>query len=160
MSHEALIQGLKANIEVLENMVASIPESQLFVNRGEGVWSIYEHIDHLALVQPMVFKRLELFVKEEKPEIVPYVPDQESESSRPKKKSIKDLTAVFSEWRKRQIELIESCEPELWSKIANHPEYTLYTFEILVRHILLHDGFHLYRIEELWLVKDAYLTDM
>ena len=160
MSHEALIQGLKANIGVLENLLASIPESQLFVNRGEGVWSIYEHVNHLALVQPMVFKRLELFVKEEKPEIVPYVPDRKNEGSRSKKKPIKDLMAAFAEWRERQIELIESYKPELWSKIANHPEYTLYTFEILVRHILLHDGFHMYRIEELWLVKDAYLTDM
>ena len=98
--------------------------------------------------------------KEEKPEIRPYVPDRRSESSRSSNKPIRDVVAVFVKWRERQLELIESCEPELWSKPANHPEYTLYTFEILVRHILLHDGFHMYRIEELWLAKDAYLTNM
>ena len=108
----------------------------------------------------MLFKRLELFVKEEKPEIKPYIPDQKSESSRSGNKPIRDLVAAFAKWRKRQLELIESCEPKMWSKTARHPEYTLYTFEILVRHILLHDGFHMYRIEELWLAKDAYLTDM
>jgi hypothetical protein len=155
-----LIRGLKANIEVLANMVAAITESRLLVNRGKGVWSIYEHVNHLALVQPILSERLELFVKEEKPEIEPYVPDQKSESSRSGNRPIKDLVSAFAKWRERQIELIESCKPGLWSKPAKHPEYTLYTFEILVRHILLHDGFHMYRIEELWLAKDPYLTDM
>ena len=160
MSHEAMIRGLKDNLEVLENLVDSIPESQLSLKRGRGVWSIYEHVNHLALVQLMLFRRLELFVKEEKPEIKPYIPDQKSESIRSQNKPIGDLVAIFTKGRARQIELIDSSEPDLWSKSASHPEYTLYTFEILVRHILLHDGFHMYRIEELWLAKDAYLTEM
>jgi uncharacterized damage-inducible protein DinB len=160
MTHEALMWGLKANLEVLENLIDCIPESQLAVKRGVGIWSIYEHVNHLALVQHMLFGRLELFVKEDKPEIKPYIPDQKSESNRSKNKPIRDQVAFFSKWRTRQIELIETCEPDLWSKTASHPEYTLYTLEILVRHILLHDGFHMYRIEELWLAKDAYLTEM
>ena len=160
MTHEALVRCLKVNLEVLENLVGSVPEPQLSVNRGVGIWSIYEHVNHLAHVQRMLFERLELFVKEKKPEIKPYIPDQKSESIRSQNKTIGELLAIFAKWRKRQIELIETCEPDLWSKSASHPEYTLYTFEILVRHILLHDGFHMYRIEELWLAKDAYLTEM
>lgn len=160
MTHEALIQGLRANPEVLENLIDCIPEPQLSVKRGRDVWSIYEHVNHLAQVQLMLFTRLELFVKEAKPEIKPYMPDQKSESIRSQNKTIGDLLAIFAKWRTSQIELIETCEPDLWSKSASHPEYTLYTFEILVRHILLHDGFHMYRIEELWLAKDAYLTEM
>jgi len=160
MTHEALIRGLKANLEVLENLVDSIPESQLSVKRGRDVWSIYEHVNHLAVVQLMLFERLELFVKEQRPEIKPYIPDQKSESIHSQNKTIGDLLAIFAKWRTRQIELIETGESELWSKSASHPEYVLYTFEILVRHILLHDGFHMYRIEESWLAKDAYLTEM
>ena len=33
-----------------------------------------------------------------------------------------------------------------------------YDFEILVRHIALHDGTHLYRMEELWLMTDQALA--
>jgi hypothetical protein len=38
--------------------------------------------------------------------------------------------------------------------------YAQYGFKILVRHILLQASFHLYRMEELWLARDEYLTEM
>ncbi len=42
-------------------------------------------------------------------------------------------------------------------KTAVHPEYERNGFELLVRHIALHDGMHLARIEDLWLLEDGSL---
>lgn len=40
------------------------------------------------------------------------------------------------------------------------PEYALYSLFILARHILMHDHGHIYRMEERWLTRDAYLTKL
>jgi hypothetical protein len=56
------------------------------------------------------------------------------------------------------VELARSCGPEAWEKPGVHPEYDQYSLEILLRHILTHDGWHMYRMEEIWLAKDESLT--
>ena len=48
--------------------------------------------------------------------------------------------------------------PADWEKTATHPEYEQYSLIILARHILMHDHWHMYRMEELWLTRDEYLT--
>lgn len=160
MSCEALIRGLKLGPKVLEDFVADIPESELHVKRGEGFWSLYEHAEHLGIVQLMLHKRLERFVKEQRPEFVPYFPDEKEQPKEKKVKPVAELLLFYSRWRQKQVELIEHGGEALWEKEAIHPEYKRYGFKILVRHILLHDYSHLYRMEELWLTRDEYLTEM
>ena len=46
---------------------------------------------------------------------------------------------------------------EHWTRKAKHKEYIEYTPYIMLRHILMHDHFHMYRIEELWLTTDEFL---
>lgn len=43
------------------------------------------------------------------------------------------------------------------SRSARHPEYTLYTPYVMLRHMMMHDYLHMYRIEELWLTRPEYL---
>ena len=57
----------------------------------------------------------------------------------------------------RLLDLIREAPPDLWDKNATHPEYGIYTPEIMIRHIMIHDYLHMYRIEELWLTKPEYL---
>jgi hypothetical protein len=160
-ARRALTQGLKLGPRILEDFVEGISETQLHRNRGEGFWSLYEHVEHLAVTQLMLCKRLERFVKEERPEFEPYFPDEGEQQRREKKtKPAADILAVYRRWRDKQVALIEGADASLWEKTAIHPEYEQYGFKILVRHILLHDSFHLYRMEELWLSRDEYLMEM
>ena len=53
--------------------------------------------------------------------------------------------------------LIRSADKSIWIKEAEHPEYHIYTPYIMLRHRLMHDHFHMYRIEELWLTNEEYL---
>jgi len=50
--------------------------------------------------------------------------------------------------------------PEASVKETSRPEYENYSLFILVRHILMHNHWHMYRMEELWLTRDAYLTKL
>ncbi len=153
-----LIDSLEMSAAVLERFVKQIPEFKMDRDRGEGVWTVREHLHHLALVQPVMFKRFRMFKNDEKPVIQAYFPDEREEKERTQKRTADELVAVFKDWRARQVELIRSCGPEVWLKTGTHPQYDLYTFEILIRHVLTHDGWHMYRMEEIWLAKDGALT--
>jgi uncharacterized damage-inducible protein DinB len=158
MHDKKLIDSLESNSDILERFIQQISEDSLHRKRGEGIWTVHEHLHHLALVQPVMFKRIRLFKNGGKPVIKPYVPGPEEEKERTVKRPVAELVRTFRDWRNKQVELARSCGPEAWEKTGEHPEYDQYSLEILLRHILAHDGWHMYRMEEIWLAKDEVLT--
>jgi uncharacterized damage-inducible protein DinB len=156
-----LLNGLRCAPNLLSGFVGTIPADKLDLRRGRGFWTIAEHISHLAQVQPMLLGRLERFMREHRPEFVPYIPgDGTDEPDTPVRMEIAAALEQFAASRSDQIALLERADPSTWQKMAAHPEYESYSFHILVRHILMHDFWHMYRMEELWLTRDAYLTKM
>lgn len=156
-----LLESLKRSPKILSQFVRTIPEGKLDLRRGEGFWTIAEHCSHLAQVQPMLLKRIERFLNEENIEFVPYIPgDGEDEPDTPPRMSIRSALDQFTSNRDRQIQLLECANADNWKKPATHPEYEEYSLYILTRHILMHDHWHMYRMEELWLTRDAYLTQV
>jgi len=153
-----LLEGLRRTPKILSEFVKTIPENKLDVRRGDGFWTIAEHVSHLAQVQPMMFDRLNRFMNEEHPEFVPYIPGKgEDESDTPALMSMAVALAQFEQYRNRQLILLENVNEIFWQRSGQHPEYEQYSLYILTRHILMHDYWHMYRIEELWLAKVAYL---
>ena len=57
------------------------------------------------------------------------------------------------------MELLSQLDDLDLVKEAKHDEYKKYNIEIKLNHMLFHDYWHIYRIEELWLTKDEYLTN-
>jgi uncharacterized damage-inducible protein DinB len=156
-----LLDGLRRTPNVLAAFVRTIPEDRLDLRRGEGFWTIAEHVSHLAQVQPMLFERLQRFMNEDHPEFVPYIPGNVEEApDTPLRMDIVTAVEQFTERRNKQLALLEVADDNTWQKKATHPEYEHYSLYILVRHILMHDYWHMYRIEELWLTRDAYLTKL
>jgi hypothetical protein len=146
---------------ILTAMVDTIPERKLDLRRGEGFWTVAEHVSHLAQVQPMLLERMERFISEAHPVFVPYIPGEEgAEPETPSRMEMAVALDQFGDDRKRQIALLETVveDPGIWQRTATHPEYEAYTLYILTRHVLMHDHWHMYRMEELWLTRDAYLT--
>ena len=153
-----LLETLRRSPNILSQFVHSIPESKLDVRRGEGFWTIAEHCSHLAQVQPMLLKRIERFLNEDNPEFVPYNTGSSEEPATPDHMSIESALDQFTRDRDSQLRLLESADENCWKKKATHPEYEEYSLYILTRHVLMHDHWHMYRMEELWLTRDAYLT--
>jgi uncharacterized damage-inducible protein DinB len=152
-----ILDSLRQAPAVLGGLVKSIPEGRLTLRRGDGFWSISEHVSHLAQVQPMLLERLRRFRDESRPSFVPYDPAEDETEPAPLIPTGSAL-AQFSRIRTAQLDLLENWDATIWSKEADHPEYERYTGLILVRHILMHDYWHMYRMEELWLTRDAFLT--
>jgi uncharacterized damage-inducible protein DinB len=154
-----ILEGLKKTPAILAEFVESIPEEKMDLRRGEGFWTIAEHLSHLAQVQPMLLDRFDRFMKEERPEFVPYLPgSDDDEPDTPACMSAADALSQFADYRNKQVVLLEGADGITWQKTAIHPEYKNYSLRILTRHTLMHDYWHMYRMEELWLTRDAYLT--
>lgn len=158
---QSLLEALRQTPKILSEFVKTIPEERMDLRRGVGFWTLAEHISHLAQVQPMLLKRLERFVKEDHPEFVPYIPDKANEEpDAPPCISVASTLDQFKYYRDKQLQILETADDIVWQKTATHPEYEAYSFHILVRHILMHDYWHMYRMEELWLTRDSYLTKL
>jgi uncharacterized damage-inducible protein DinB len=158
---EDLLEGMRRTPKILSEFVLAVPENKIDLRRGEGFWTVAEHVSHLAQVQPMLLDRIQRFMNEDHPEFVPYIPGNDAdEPDTPPRMNMNAALDQFAHCRKNQLLLLESAQEITWKKTATHPEYENYSLYILTRHTLMHDYWHMYRMEELWLTKDAYLTKM
>jgi hypothetical protein len=155
-----LLQALKVTPDLLEDMIRRVPASRLKAHRIKKQWCIHSHACHIVGVQPMLMGRLQRFIKEGHPSFTPYFPDKEGED--PEAGLLRlDLQACLREFHGHRSELMAFAEkaPEgFWEQKAHHPEYDEYTPLILLRHMLMHEHLHMYRIETLWLTSDEYIT--
>jgi DinB superfamily len=153
---KAFIIALENNKKMLRQFVGRMTEQEIN-NRIKDYWTIYEHIDHLVVCQKMLFGRIEQFINEETPVMKPYTPDDKPKTG---KASVEKLIQEFYVYRDKQIKSIKKAKKGVWEKIGKHEEYSKYSFEILIRHILLHDSWHMLRMEELWIMKEAFIKEL
>ena len=156
----SIIDSLGHSTAILDQFSASIPETELHRRRGEGFWTIAEHIDHLAAVQPMLGLRIRRFLDEDAPEFIPFIPSEEAAETEKSLMDVPTALAAFAVGRNEQVGMLTGATDSDWIKMGRHPEYTRYSLYILTRHILMHDHWHMYRMEELWLARDAFLTQL
>ncbi len=154
-----IISCLERSPAIVKHFVGSIPEEHYHIIRKEGLWSIHHHVCHLAEVQVMLYERLVRFRKEDNPLFVPYFPP-EGRDEEYRHTPISRALDNFERWRSKQLEVIAGFQQPDWRKEGRHPEYIAYNPEILVRHILMHDHWHMYRMEELWLTTEEYLESL
>ena len=158
MLKKDLIVGLNNNKYILRQFVESMKNDEI-QRRVKDYWTIYEHIDHLVVCQKMLLGRVQQFIVEDKPIMKPYIPEEKPEVN-DSKKSAMDLVDEFCKLRDMQISLIKRANRNVWYKDGIHPEYSKYSFEILLRHILLHDSFHMWRMEELWIENEDLIKEL
>ena len=155
-----ILNALGASPSIFTSLVDTIPPDDMVRVRGDGFWSIAHHVIHLGAVQPMLLERIDRFLNDPNPEFVPHIPSEDEQEDDTDPADVPAALDRFTKFRTTQIERLSGASPEDWNKTAIHPEYTRYSLYILARHILMHDHWHMYRMEELWLTRDAYLTEL
>jgi uncharacterized damage-inducible protein DinB len=143
---------------ILDGMLAQIHPSLLKQRRIEGKWSIHEHACHLVEVQKMLNDRFQRIKEKNISEISPYLPGKNIDDSVLIDMNLENALQAFHEYREKLLNIVGDVDPKSWNTEITHPEYTYYTPYILLRHILMHDHLHMYRIEELWLTTDSFLS--
>jgi uncharacterized damage-inducible protein DinB len=157
---QAILRLLQDSHTVLASLIRQIPEERLHTKRRAGSWSLAEHAAHLAEVQPMLADRIARILREDEPEFVPFNPNDADEAQPRTLPGMDEILGNFKAGRDRIVALLAAAADEDWARGAVHPEYEQYGLFILARHILMHDHWHMYRMEELWLARDAYITTL
>ncbi len=154
---EILTECLKHTPVILTQLLAQIDPELYKDRRIINKWSIHEHACHIATGDKIGFiDRLSKFIDEDNPAFTPL----SGESFPPDYYYNMDLNKAleeFKHYRKKIIEMVSALEDNFWHKSSRHTEYTVFTPYIMLRHRLLHDHLHLYRIEELWLTRAKIL---
>jgi len=153
----ATLQTLRDLPTVVEPYFLSIPQDRLDLKRTPEAWTLREHLYHVAAVQGMLLGRMTLLRDDPDPVIVPYFPQNEPALA----DRYPSVAAAFTEYktkRQQQLTLLEGLTEQQWTKPARHPEYERYDLTLVVHHLVFHEYWHFYRIEELWLTRDEYLS--
>lgn len=138
---------------ILKEFINKIPVDKYELIRKDNVWSIKKHLTHLLETQELLYNRLLQFKNEKNPEIKPYFPEKAIMHDG----DVDELINTFKILRLKQINIINEYKIDDFNKISNHNQYIEYSLPILIRHIIMHDYWHMYRIEEIWLTKDEYI---
>lgn len=154
---DILIDQLEKGPVVLKDLLDHIPEKTIKEHRKKGKWSIHEHACHIAQADYMILDRFRRFQNEEHPVFEPYLPDTGVNKLNLLELDLGAEMNRFIILRKKMIGLLKGFHHQTWQKSADHPEYTTYNAYILLRHTLMHQYFHMYRIEELWLTRHDFL---
>ncbi len=157
-SRNSILSCLEQSPVILADLAAAIPEAERKPRRIAAKWSIHEHLCHLADVQPMLRGRFEQFRDEESPRFEPYLPGNTASDEHLLAMDWDQALETFATQRGRLLAFLRELDESIWLRRAQHSEYRLYSPDILLRHVLMHDHLHMYRIEELWLSEAAYLS--
>jgi uncharacterized damage-inducible protein DinB len=158
MKRQDIISIITKAPSLLRELISEIPENMLKEKRRPGKWSIHENACHLAEVHPMMIERFRRFKSEKKPEFKPYLPGSDTTPD----DNLIDLDLAeclqrFEKDRAVLLSIVSTFSEGNWLNEAQHPEYIKFTAEIFLRHIMMHDQLHMYRIEELWLTRDEFI---
>ena len=154
---ENLLKTFQGIPEIIETYFKCISEEYLDKKRSETSWTIREHLYHIIGVQEMLYMRIMKIKNEENPVITPYFPENES-TGVPPFDSIQKAFSYYREIRAKQILLINQLTEAELAKEAKHDEYIEYSIPIIINHMIFHEYWHMYRIEEIWLTRDEYFS--
>ena len=150
---ESIISALENAPAIILPLVREVPSEVMKRRPQPRKWSAHEHACHLAEVQPMFFKRLELMLSEICPRIKAYYPDEAMEEGALLSVDLDEVLERYKSDRERLVEQLKDLSEDDWLREAEHEEYDHYSVLIMFRHVALHDMLHAYRIEELLLKK-------
>lgn len=143
--------------DLLEDLLAEIPTDLLKAHRIKGKWSIHEHAVHLPEAQAMIIERFKRFKREKNPVFIPYLPGNTVSDAYLIDLDLEKSLEKFRTGRKEMVDLLKKFSEEEWRNEGQHPEYVSINPLLWLRHVMMHDHFHMYRIEELWLTTSDYL---
>lgn len=153
-SAKEIIEALERTPRIVIPLVRQADPAVLKRRPPSGKWSIHEHACHLAQVHPLFFQRLDLMLSEDNPAIRSYDPGRDDPRDALLRIDLESALRRFKDDRDRLVERLRHLRPQDWTRTAQHEEYNSYSVFTMFRHLVLHDFFHAYRIEELLLRKD------
>jgi hypothetical protein len=149
-------------IAVLENapgiiipLIREVPPQYVKRRPSPTKWSAHEHACHLSTDDGLFLARLDLMLAAPAPYIRSMQPSPEEESGALLSVDLDEALDRYVRERASLVKRLKELSVEDWQRTAEHEAFSHYSVWIMFRHLLTHEMFHAYRIEELLL--RAYL---
>jgi len=149
-----LITSLENAPGVIIPLIREVPVRYLKRRPAPAKWSAHEHACHLATADAPFLARLDLMLTAPAPHIKAMFPSPEEESGALLSVDLDEALDQYVSERAGLVRRLKELSAQDWQRTAEHEEYSHYSVWIMFRHLLTHEMFHTYRIEELLLKKD------
>jgi hypothetical protein len=154
MNTQTLITALEAAPGIITELVREVPPRNLKRRPAPDKWSAHEHACHISDGETVFLSRLELMLSESNPRIRSMVPSQGEEAGSLLDVDLDEALEQYARQRALTVKRLRELSDEDWKRTADHEAFSHYSVYIMFRHLLIHEMFHAYRIDELMLKKD------
>ncbi|MGB7070494.1 MAG: DinB family protein [Pyrinomonadaceae bacterium] len=149
-----LISALETAPGVIIPLIREVPPQILKRRPSPAKWSAYEHAIHLSQSDASFRARLDLILSKPEPYIESIENSPEDEAGAMLEIALDESLDRYVRERASLVIRLKKLSPDEWKKTAMHEAFDHYSVWIMFRHVLNHEMFHAYRIEELMLKKD------
>lgn len=149
-----LVSALGTAPGVIIPLIREVPPQILKRRPAPAKWSAYEHAIHLSQSDASFRARLDLILSTPEPFIEVIENSAEDEAGAMLEIDLDESLDRYVRERAALVKRLEKLSPDEWQKTAVHEAFDHYSVFIMFRHLLNHEMFHAYRIEELLLKKD------
>jgi uncharacterized damage-inducible protein DinB len=154
MHTETLIASLEAAPGIIAELVREVPSRNLKRRPAPNKWSAHEHACHIADGDATFLERLEFILNKPSPRIKSMVPSPDEKKGSLLSIDLNDALDKYEKERARVVKRLKELSEEDWRRTAEHEAFSHYSVYNMFRHLLMHEMFHAYRIDELLLKKD------
>ena len=149
-----LIAALENAPGVIIPLIREVPPQFLKRRPSPTKWSAHEHACHLSGTVEPFLARLDLILFTPTPLIRSIENSPEVESGALLSVDLDESLDRYVRERASLVKRLRELSVEDWQRTAEHEAFSHYSVWIMFRHLLNHEMFHAYRIEELLLKKD------
>ena len=149
-----LIAALENAPGVIIPLIREVPPQLLKRRPSPTKWSAYEHACHLSGTDGPFLERLDLMLSTSEPFISTIHNSPEVEAGALLSVHLDEALDRYVSERASLVKRLQELSAEDWQRTAEHEAFSHYSVWIMFRHLLNHEMFHAYRIEELLLKKD------
>jgi hypothetical protein len=121
---------------------------EAFSKQQGNPWSPRKILIHLVDTEYAYGFRFRYIMAEKEPVITPYDQDNWVTTFDYGDLDANQLVRAFTPLRRVNLELLQSVDPKLFDKQANHPEYGRITVGMMIPHLAAHDLNHLQQIRD------------
>src|SRR4030095_11718361 len=150
-----LIAALENAPGVIIPLIREVPPQYLKRRPSPAKWSAHEHACHLSGSVGPFLDRLDLILSAPAPPFISSITNSpEVESGALLSVDLDESLDRYVKERASLVKRLRELSLEDWQRTAEHEAFSHYSVWIMFRHVLNHEMFHAYRIEELLLKKD------
>jgi hypothetical protein len=139
-----VLRRLREHLDELASLTEGLTPELLKERPGDGRWSLHELGMHLAEVQDVFSERVARMLVEERPEVVPFVPDAARREGSYLTRNFAEGMRRFRSQRETLLALLASLTDRQWDLEGDHPEIRHYTVERCMESLMRHEEHHLY----------------